>query len=172
MLVDGGNPAIALPEQRKTERALRALDLLVVIDPFMTATARLAHYILPPRMMLERHDLGSRDYEVHTMQRPYAQYAEPVLQPPDGAELVEDWQVCFELARRLGLALTFDGVPLDTQQMPLTEDLLRILVRHSSVPFEEIRAATRGRVFDVPPKSLQRPTTTRQRVSIRRQLTS
>ena len=48
----------------------------------MTATARIAHYILPPRMMLERHDLGSRDYEVHTMQRPYAQYAEPVCSHP------------------------------------------------------------------------------------------
>ena len=150
LFVDGGNPVIALPEQRKTERALRALDLLVVIDPFVTATARLAHYVLPPRMMLERHDLGSRDYEVHTMQRPYAQYAEPVLSPPPGSELVEDWQIFYELARRLDVALTFDGVPLDMQSAPSTEDLLRLLTRHSSVPFGEIRAATRGRVFGVP----------------------
>ncbi len=150
LFVDGGNPVIALPEQRKTERAFRALDLLVVIDPFLTATTRLAHYVLPPRMMLERHDLGSRDYEVHTMQRPYAQYAEPVLQPPAGAELVEDWQVFYELARRLGIALTFDGVPLDMDAAPTTEALLAILTRHSSVPFGEIRGATRGRIFDVP----------------------
>jgi anaerobic selenocysteine-containing dehydrogenase len=150
LLVDGGNPVIALPEQRKTERALRSLDLLVVIDPFLTATARLAHYVLPPRMMLERHDLGSRDYEVHTMQRPYAQYAEPVLSPPSDSELIEDWQMFYELARRLDVALTFDGVPLDMERAPSTEDLLRLLTRHSSVPFDELRAATRGRVFDVP----------------------
>jgi anaerobic selenocysteine-containing dehydrogenase len=150
LFVDGGNPAIALPEQRKTERALRALDLLVVIDPFLTATARLAHYVLPPRMMLERHDLGSRDYEVHTMQRPYAQYAEPVLSPPSGSELIEDWRVFYELARRLDVALTFDGVPLDMGHAPSTEDLLRLLTRRSSVSFDELRAATRGRAFDVP----------------------
>ena len=150
LFVDGGNPVIALPQQARTEQAMRALDLLVVIDPFMTATARLAHYVLPPLMMLERHDLGSRDYEVHTMQRPYAQFAEPVLAPPAGAELVEDWRVFYELARRLGVALTFDGVPLEMQVAPSTEDLLRILTRHSSVPFAELRAATRGRIFDVP----------------------
>jgi anaerobic selenocysteine-containing dehydrogenase len=150
LFVDGGNPVIALPQQARTEQAMRALDLLVVIDPFMTATARLAHYVLPPLMMLERHDLGSRDYEVHTMQRPYAQFAEPVLAPPAGAELVEDWRVFYELARRLGVALTFDGVPLEMQVAPSTEDLLRILTRHSSVPFAELRAATHGRIFDVP----------------------
>jgi anaerobic selenocysteine-containing dehydrogenase len=157
LFVDGGNPVIALPEQRKTERALRALDLLVVIDPFLTATARLAHYVLPPRMMLERHDLGSRDYEVHTMQRPYAQYAEPVLSPPPDSELVEDWRVFYELARRLDIALTFDGVPLDMQSAPSTEDLLRVLTRHSSVPFDDIRGATRGRVFDVPEQFVEPP---------------
>jgi anaerobic selenocysteine-containing dehydrogenase len=150
LIVDGGNPVIALPEQRKTERAFRALDLLVVIDPFMTATARLAHYVLPPSMMLERCDLNSRDYESHTMQRPYAQFAEPVLPPPTGAELIDDWHVFYELARRLDVALTFDGVPIDMQQRPSSEDLLRLLTRHSSVPFDEIRASTRGRVFDLP----------------------
>jgi anaerobic selenocysteine-containing dehydrogenase len=151
LIVDGGNPVIALPEQRKTERAFRALDLLVVIDPFMTATARLAHYVLPPTMMLERCDLNSRDYESHTMQRPYAQFAEPVLRPPTDAELIEDWHVFYDLARRLGIALTFDGVPLDMQQRPSSEEMLRLLTRHSSRPFDEIRAATRGRIFDLPP---------------------
>jgi anaerobic selenocysteine-containing dehydrogenase len=155
LFVDGGNPVIALPEQRRTEQAFRALDLLVVIDPFMTATARLAHYVLPPRMMLERHDLASRDYEVHTMQRPYAQYAEPVLAEPPGSELIDDWRVFYELARRLHIPLTLDGVPLDMTRAPTTEDLLRLLTRHSSVPFEEIRAATRGRMFDLPPQFVE-----------------
>ncbi len=147
LFVDGGNPAIALPQQARAEEALRSLDLLVVIDPYMTATGRMAHYVLPPKMMLERHDLGSRDYEVHVMQRPYAQYSEPVLQaPPD---VVDDWEVFYEIARRLGVSLTLDGNPIDMKRKPSTEELLRILMRRSSVPFEEIRAATRGRVFDV-----------------------
>jgi anaerobic selenocysteine-containing dehydrogenase len=155
LFVDGGNPVIALPDQAKTERAFRTLDLLVVIDPYMTATARLADYVLPPRMMLERHDLGSRDYEVHVMQRPYAQYAEPVLRSPPGAELIDDWEVFYEVARRLGVTLTFDGIPLDMESKPDTESLLRILTRHSSVSFDELRAATRGRIFQIRPQSVE-----------------
>jgi anaerobic selenocysteine-containing dehydrogenase len=155
LFVDGGNPVIALPQQRKTERAFRTLDLLVVIDPFMTATARLAHYVLPPRMMLERHDIGSRDYETVTMQRPYMQYAEPALQPPGGAEVVDDWEVFYGLAQRLGIALTIDGVALDMQRPPTTEQLLAILMRNASVPFEVMRSATRGRLFDMPPQYVE-----------------
>ena len=152
LFVDGGNPVIALPQQAHTEAAFRALDLLVTIDPFMTATARLSHYVLPPKMMLERHDLGSRDYEAHVMQRPYAQYSEPVLAPPDGADVRDDWEVFYELARRLDIRLTLDGEPLDMASKPTTEGLLQILTRRSTVPFERIRAATRGCVFDVEPQ--------------------
>jgi anaerobic selenocysteine-containing dehydrogenase len=157
LFVDGGNPVIALPQQRKTERAFRTLELLVVIDPFMTATARLAHYVLPPRMMLERHDIGSRDYEAVTMQRPYMQYAEPVLEPPADAQVVDDWEVLYGLAQRLGITLTLDGVALDMQRAPTTEQLLAILMRNASVPFAEMRAATRGRVFPVTPQYVDPP---------------
>jgi len=52
----GGNPAAALPDQRKVVAAMRSLDLMVVTDPFMTTTAKLAHYIIPPTMMYERPD--------------------------------------------------------------------------------------------------------------------
>ena len=48
-----GNPAAAFPDQRKTVAAMRALDLLVQIDPWMSATARLAHYVIAPRLALE-----------------------------------------------------------------------------------------------------------------------
>lgn len=155
LFVDGGNPVIALPQQAQVEAAFRALDLLVTIDPFMTATARLSHYVLPPKMMLERHDLGSRDYEAHVMQRPYAQYSEPALDPPAGADVRDDWEILYQLAQRLGVRLTLDGEPLDMASQPTTEDLLRLLTRRSSVPFEQIRAATRGRIFDVPAQSVQ-----------------
>ena len=48
LFVDGGNPVNAIPDQRKITAALKDLELLVTIDPFMTNTARLAHYVLPP----------------------------------------------------------------------------------------------------------------------------
>ncbi|HEX8603416.1 MAG TPA: molybdopterin-dependent oxidoreductase, partial [Pseudoduganella sp.] len=58
LVVVGGNPASVLPDQRKAVRALRDLELLVSIEPFMTTTAALSHYILPPLMQYERADIS------------------------------------------------------------------------------------------------------------------
>ncbi|MDH3707232.1 MAG: molybdopterin-dependent oxidoreductase, partial [Acidimicrobiia bacterium] len=57
LIVSGGNPAVAFPDQELTLRALRDLDLLVVIDHRMTATAREADFVLAPRLSLERADV-------------------------------------------------------------------------------------------------------------------
>ena len=151
LIVDGGNPVNALAQSGRTAEAFAALDLLVAIEPFMTATARMAHYILPPPMMLERPDVGSRDWEAYTLQTPYAQYSAPVLAPPAGSETIDDWRVFWELARRTGHRLVFDGVTLDMDRPPSNEALIAILLRDSAVPAAEIMAAGEGRVFDVAP---------------------
>ncbi len=155
LLVDGGNPVNAIPDQQGIADALRDLELLVTIEPFMSNTARLSHYIIPPKMMFERADLPTRDYESHVMFQPYAQYSAPVATPPPGAELVDDWFVFWDLARRLGKPIVFDGVPLDMHKAPTTDDLLAILVRNSSVPFEELRRHPQGKVFEVEPMTVQ-----------------
>src|SRR5262249_52761240 len=49
----GGNPAGTWPDQRTVVEALRSLELLVQIDPFLSQTARLAHYVLAPKLSLE-----------------------------------------------------------------------------------------------------------------------
>jgi anaerobic selenocysteine-containing dehydrogenase len=151
LFVDGGNPANAIPDQRRMVEALRALDLLVCIEPFMTSTARLAHYILPPKLMFERYDLPSRDYETIVVNQPYAQYCVPVVDPPPGSEVIDDWYALWGIAQRLGRTVVFDGVPLDMAKAPSTEDLLALLARHSAVPFEQLRSATEGRLFEVEP---------------------
>lgn len=38
LLTAGGNPVLAFPDQSKTIRALRSLELMVQIDPWMSAT--------------------------------------------------------------------------------------------------------------------------------------
>ena len=42
----GGNPMAAWPDQRKTQAAMQALDLLVTLDVEMSSTARLADYVI------------------------------------------------------------------------------------------------------------------------------
>ena len=52
----GSNPMAAWPDQLRTYEAMQALDLLVTLDIKMSATARLAHYVIAPRLSLERED--------------------------------------------------------------------------------------------------------------------
>jgi anaerobic selenocysteine-containing dehydrogenase len=152
LFVDGGNPVNAIPDQREVVQALSQLDLLVTIDPFMTSTARLSHYILPPTMMFERADLTTRDYEQFVLFRPYACYTDAVVQPPPGSELVDDWYPFWALAQRLGRTIEFDGVPLDMQRRPDTDELLAILARNGAVPFAELKQLGAGRIFDLAPQ--------------------
>jgi anaerobic selenocysteine-containing dehydrogenase len=155
LFVDGGNPVGAIPDQRAVVQALSQLELLVTIDPFMTSTARLSHYILPPKMMFERADLTTRDYEKFVLFRPYACYTEAVVQPPTGSELVDDWYPFWALARRLGHIVEFDGVPLDMHKCPETDELLALLARNGAVPFAEIKRLGGGRIFDLAPQFVQ-----------------
>ena len=50
----GSNPLVTYPNARLIHKALTALDLYVVADPFMTPSAQLADYVLPTGNWLER----------------------------------------------------------------------------------------------------------------------
>ena len=94
MIVSGGNPAVAFPDQELTLAALADLELLVVIDHRMTPTAEFAHYVVAPTLSLERADVP------HLMDRwfrqPYTNYTEPVVER-DG-DVLNEWEVFWELA--------------------------------------------------------------------------
>jgi anaerobic selenocysteine-containing dehydrogenase len=166
LIVVGGNPAVCLPDQERAVRALSSLDLLVTIDPYMTETARLAHYVIAPAMALERPD--------HTMAMevsfpgPFAQYAEAVVAKPPG--VVEEWEFFWELAERMGIPITADSIAqaagdarfgsivteatrtsTTTSGKPTSETLLARLAESSSVPLAEIRRHRHGAFFDARP---------------------
>ncbi|HBM84501.1 MAG TPA: nitrate reductase, partial [Halieaceae bacterium] len=105
LLVHGGNPALAMPDQRRTVEALGSLDLLVCIDHRMTATAELAHYILPPTLQYERSDLPMFIYEALLFPEPFTRYTPAVASPPQGSEVCDDWYYFWGLAQRLNLQL-------------------------------------------------------------------
>ncbi|BDC17944.1 formate dehydrogenase subunit alpha [Acidianus sp. HS-5] len=48
------NPAKSFPNRKVVEKVLSSIDLLVVIDSFMTETAKFAHYVLPAAMWAEK----------------------------------------------------------------------------------------------------------------------
>ena len=149
-IAHGSNVANVIPDQRKTVRALKSLDLLVSIDPYLTETSRLAHYVLPTKLGYERADLTMFLYEsLYT--EPYARYTPAVAAPPPDSELVDDWEIFWGLAKRLNLELVYDGVPLDMSSIPTTDSLLAIIARHAPVSFETLKSLELGGIFNDPP---------------------
>lgn len=150
LIVAGGNPAVCLPNQRLAVDALRALKLLVAIEPYMTATARLCHYILPPKLQYERADvLFGPIFEQILNPVPFQQYIPAVSTPPVGAEVIDDWYFFWALAKRLRIPLAFAGQPLNMESPPTTEDLLATMLRHSQVSFDELVQYPHGKIFAV-----------------------
>jgi anaerobic selenocysteine-containing dehydrogenase len=150
-----GNPASSVPDQQKTVRALRDLELFVTIDPFMTNSARLSHYVLPTKMQFERADLPLSIMRTFFFPRPWVQYTAPLVDPPAGSEVVDDWYIFWSLAKRLGLSLCYAGlVPLDMTVPPTTDTLLDIRTRHPAAPLEEIKKHPHGMSFDALPRPI------------------
>jgi anaerobic selenocysteine-containing dehydrogenase len=156
LFVVGGNPMLAWPNQAKTRRALESLELLVVVDPQVSATARLAHYLIGPRFGFETPALTFGNEGITTYglsigyQEPYAQYQPQLVDPPDGAEVLEDWRIFYELARHMNLQLAWRGQPFDMTQAPTTDELLEHFVRRSRVPLAEIRRNPHGHLYPDP----------------------
>jgi anaerobic selenocysteine-containing dehydrogenase len=99
--ITAGNPVVMLPESRTTAEALRTRDFVVVVDSFLTDTARLAHLVLPTTTLLEADDLlGS--YGHH-----HLGVARPVVPPPEGVR--SDLEIVQGLAARLGLGDALAG---------------------------------------------------------------
>lgn len=145
----GGNPASCVPDQRKMVRAFEALDLLVSIEPFMTATARLSHYILPPYLQYERGDLPLYIFEAMVFpDSPFTRYTPPIAAPPIGAALVHDFEFFWGINKRLGLPLQHWGVPIPMDRKPVMDDLLRILMRHSPMNLETLKTHADGTDVD------------------------
>jgi anaerobic selenocysteine-containing dehydrogenase len=146
----GSNPAATIPDREKVVRAFKSLELLVSVDPFMNDTGRLTHYILPPTIPYERPDMIFPRYlETMFIPAPHQQYTPAVVSPPEGSDVMEDWEMMYELTKRLGTDLVFDGVKLDMSRRPTSDELLALLARNGQVPFEAIKNSPGGAFFDL-----------------------
>lgn len=148
LLISGANPAGSIPDSSKVVEAFRALDLLVVVEPFESETAFLADYVLPPKMLYEHADL-TFGLELTNLEFPYAAYTPPLVEPPKDSELADEGYIAWSIAKRLGIQMTYFGVPLDMETPPTDDMFLSILASRGNVPFDELKQlAGRGRFFD------------------------
>ena len=141
LVVHGGNPVAAFPDQEKTVRALKALDLLVVVDPFMSTTAQFAHYVIAPKHFLERPDATT--LLDASLPIPFGQYTAAVVRGPEG--LLEEWELGWELAKRMGLPLNFPGISMERK--PSSDDVIKALSGRGRVSLEEVRQYPSGHIF-------------------------
>src|SRR4029450_4955155 len=81
MIVESGNPAHSLADSQRMRQALAALDVVVVIDVFMTETARLADYVLPAATQFEKYEATFFNFD---FPRNVFHLRRPLLTPPAG----------------------------------------------------------------------------------------
>ncbi|BDX31157.1 dehydrogenase [Mycobacterium antarcticum] len=167
----GGNPMAAWPDQRKTQRALESLEMLVTLDTEMSLTSRLADYVIAPRMQMETPAMtqGSELIKYYTsgtgIPAAYAQYAPRLVDPPAGSDLTEEWQFFLGLAKRMQLELWFVNffgggggrfmesppvvVNLNGDTEMTTEELFAQMCSTSRIPLQEVASHPHGKIFDV-----------------------
>ena len=109
LLVESGNPVHSLADSQRMREALRALDLVVVIDVAMTETAREADYVLPAASQFEKWECTFFNLE---FPRNCFQLRRPVFAPRDGT--LPEAEIHARLCRALGAYNDDDLAPLRT----------------------------------------------------------
>ncbi len=153
LIVVGANPLATWGEPEHAREAFRDLDLLVVLDPRMTETAREAHFVIPPPVQYEIPDMTMIcDLLMH---KPFVQFAPPVVAPPEG--VIEEWKFLNGVANGVGKVLTakpFDlladyadiagGIDLTPDREWRSEELLAWYAQGAGIAMEELERRPHG----------------------------
>ncbi len=92
-----GDPVLSTPNGPRLGRALAGLEFMVSVDPYVNATTRHAHLVLPPVSALERSHFALLMHSVAV--RNSVKYSEAVLPAAEGA--LDDYAILTELAVRV-----------------------------------------------------------------------
>jgi anaerobic selenocysteine-containing dehydrogenase len=144
LIVVGGNPVLAWPDQQRTLRALEEVELLVCLDVLLTPTCRRADYVIGSTHFAERAEmtfLGDYFFE-----KPFSQYTEPLCEPQ--GDVIEEADFFIGLARRMGTKLELSGGILDTDRPPEPLELFERVRPNSKVPIREVARHEGGHLFE------------------------
>ncbi len=165
----GGNPMAAWPDQRKTQDAMEALDLLVTLDVEMSSTARLADYVIACKQTLETPGMSQSGEAIKYFgsgigfSSAYAQYSPAVADVPHGSDLIEEWDFFYQMADHLDEELVFATafgfsryqeapyviMPISRSEKPDIDDFYEAICANSRIPFADVKQYPHGHVFDV-----------------------
>jgi formate dehydrogenase alpha subunit len=98
IVILGENPVVSDADSLHVEKALKAVEFLLVIDIFKTPTSDLAHVVLPGAAFAEKEGTFS-----NTERR--VQLLRKAVEPPGEAK--PDWQIIQELSSRFGYPMDY-----------------------------------------------------------------
>ncbi|MEN0040507.1 MAG: formate dehydrogenase subunit alpha [Pseudomonadota bacterium] len=125
MYIMGENPAMSDPDQHHARAALAKLDHLVVQDIFLTETCWHADVVLPASAHAEK--LGT-----FSNTNRQVQIGRPALPLPGEARM--DHEIIIDLATRIGLDWSYDGVPA------VYEEMRQVMKSLDYIPWERLEA--------------------------------
>jgi anaerobic selenocysteine-containing dehydrogenase len=150
----------SMPDEARTHEAFRSLDLLVTHDVEMSPTARVSDYVIASTVGFEIPvlsflvELNSTLHKGYGYPDPYACAQPALVEPPEGADVIDSWRLYYRLAQHLGLDLECGsmfaetGTPLDMANEPSTEHIYELIAAGSAVPLDRVRQYPVGHVFE------------------------
>jgi anaerobic selenocysteine-containing dehydrogenase len=142
LITVAGNPVLSAPNGTRLDRALRGLEFMVSVDPYLNETTRHANVILPPPRVLQsgHYDFALLGFAV----RNYARYSPPAL--PVGGRPSEA-----EILARLAMIASGQGADADPALVDelVLDHMLRAAVDAEGSPLHgrdpaELRACLHG----------------------------
>ncbi len=93
LITVAGNPVLSTPDGAALDAAIAGLDLVISVDPYLTATSRRADVVLPPPPAMQRshYDLGFSQFAVRNV----ARYSPPVFDQAD--DRPDEWEILLSL---------------------------------------------------------------------------
>jgi anaerobic selenocysteine-containing dehydrogenase len=148
LIVNGGNPALGNPalvfsDTEHTLKALDQLDLLVVNDLFMSATAKHADYVMAVKHPFERVDIPMLSDNYYPFS--FNQYTEKMVEARD--DVIEEWEFFWRVGQKLGTGFSLPGIAADAS--PSADDVISALTPDARITLDELKAASpSGRAYD------------------------
>jgi anaerobic selenocysteine-containing dehydrogenase len=124
--IERGNPVTQNPDTHRVLEAIRALEFRVVVDQFLTDTAREADIVLPAKTLFEQTDV------INAYWHAYVQIKQKIIEPP--GEVKPESEVYYHLAGRLG----FDPDKVRSSLPAPTDAAVEEYLERRLVPFPEL----------------------------------
>jgi len=128
--VERGNPALQSPDSGSVLNAFSKMDFTVVVEQFMTDTAKMADIILPAKDIFEQSDI------VGSYWSPYIHFKPKVLEP--AGEVMPESEIYYHLAKLTGLDFTREIIP-EPGNMNIEEWLEARIRNYSPITLDDLR---------------------------------